>query len=310
MLRLAVIIVLSSLLACSLIFFPFSSQSHHPHQYAIAGYPHKLGLLLTGIPGTGKTSLIKALAHYTGRHIVNINLANVPTNTALRKVFFNKTYHISSNEGDYKDFDFNQVIFVLEDIDAGAREVIMDRAMLAKSLSDDTDKKNTNDIHDQLNLSGLLNVLDGVVETPGRMVIMTTNCPEILDPALIRPGRIDKILELGYMDNVDDVVQMLSHYYPEQSLTDEEREKITYCLTMAETKICVTPAQMEQLAMEQDDLAGFLQQFFLFGSEKKVQEKIEKDQEVSSSDRKRLGSEDIDDKKNAKRCHTKTQNES
>lgn len=48
-------------------------------------------------------------------------------------------------------------------------------------------------------LQGLLNVLDGVVDTPGRIVIMTTNHPETLDPALIRPGRIDKRIYLGYM---------------------------------------------------------------------------------------------------------------
>jgi hypothetical protein len=52
---------------------------------------------------------------------------------------------------------------------------------------------------DQLSLSGVLNVLDGVVDTPGRIVIMTTNHPEILDPALIRPCRVDKKLMLGFM---------------------------------------------------------------------------------------------------------------
>ena len=52
---------------------------------------------------------------------------------------------------------------------------------------------------DKLNLAGLLNVLDGVVDTPERIVVMTTNHPEILDPALIRPGRIDQRLLLGYM---------------------------------------------------------------------------------------------------------------
>ena len=46
---------------------------------------------------------------------------------------------------------------------------------------------------------GLLNVLDGIVDTPGRIVIMTTNHPEALDAALIRPGRIDKKIYLGYM---------------------------------------------------------------------------------------------------------------
>lgn len=53
--------------------------------------------------------------------------------------------------------------------------------------------------YDKLDLSGLLNVLDGVVDCPNRILIMTTNHPEKLDPALIRPGRIDKIIYLGYL---------------------------------------------------------------------------------------------------------------
>lgn len=46
----------------------------------------------------------------------------------------------------------------------------------------------------RLNLSVLLNLLDGVLETPGRMMVMTSNFPERLDRALIRPGRIDAII--------------------------------------------------------------------------------------------------------------------
>lgn len=48
-------------------------------------------------------------------------------------------------------------------------------------------------------VQGLLNVLDGVVDTPGRIVVLTTNVVDILDPALIRPGRVDKTILLGYM---------------------------------------------------------------------------------------------------------------
>ena len=44
---------------------------------------------------------------------------------------------------------------------------------------------------DKLDLSGMLNVLDGVVDSPNRIVVMTSNHPEKLDPALIRPGRVN-----------------------------------------------------------------------------------------------------------------------
>ena len=53
---------------------------------------------------------------------------------------------------------------------------------------------------DKLNLSGILNVLDGVVDCPNRIVVMTSNHPEKLDPALIRPGRVNLKLYLGYIE--------------------------------------------------------------------------------------------------------------
>ena len=51
-----------------------------PGKYGIKGYPHKLGLLLHGPPGTGKSSLIKALALHTERHIIDVPLARIKTN--------------------------------------------------------------------------------------------------------------------------------------------------------------------------------------------------------------------------------------
>lgn len=185
--------------------------------------------------------------------------------------------------------DFHQVIFVLEDVDAGAREIVMDRGMLAEIEEERAASSKNDKVEegaevspkvrrlgatglgystgmDKLNLSGLLNVLDGVVETPGRMVIMTTNHPEILDPALIRPGRIDKILELGFMEEASDIVSMLQHYYPDRQLTESERNKIQMCLHVENIRI--TPAQVEQLAMEEDGLPGFLVRFLNYGKEK------------------------------------------
>ena len=48
--------------------------------------------------------------------------------------------------------------------------------------------------------AGGAQVLDGVVDSPGRIVVMTSNHPEKLDPALIRPGRVNLKLNLGCVE--------------------------------------------------------------------------------------------------------------
>ena len=111
---------------------------------------------------------------------------------------------------------------------------------------------------DELNLSGLLNVLDGVVDSPGRILIMTTNHVEQLDPALIRPGRIDKKLLLGYME-VPDVVVMLEHYF-QTTLDKEQKRRLQLALTGDSTspQLKLTPAQIEQMTAEHDEVEGMI----------------------------------------------------
>ena len=88
-----------------------------------------------------------------------------------------------------------------------------DSIVLETDNNDQDDKhKSYPKIKDALNLSGILNVLDGVVDTPGRFLVMTTNHPEVLDPALIRPGRIDKKLLLSYM-TYQDMANLIEHYF-------------------------------------------------------------------------------------------------
>ena len=68
-------------------------------RYAVAGYPHKLGLLLHGPPGTGKTSLIKALAQHTHRSIVSVSLSRVETNQELMDAVFDQRYLCKGMDG-------------------------------------------------------------------------------------------------------------------------------------------------------------------------------------------------------------------
>lgn len=151
--------------------------------------PYTRGYLFYGYPGTGKTSMIKGIATYTKRHIHYLLLSNITSDAELLELL--------------KKISYNETILVIEDIDATleivkSRDEETKKAIEEKEKEDDK-KKTKEDREDdekrkrqnKLTLSGLLNAIDGVFSTHGRILIMTTNHPEILDEALIRPGRID-----------------------------------------------------------------------------------------------------------------------
>jgi len=228
------------------------------------------------------------MAHYTKRHIVNVPLSRISYNSELSDVFFNKSYICPGAPNAIK-LDFHQVIFVLEDVDASS-DVVKRRSLQndkkkvlepssVQSSTPTTTQQQPNAfaaaasgsptsrpgfvVQDELNLTGLLNVLDGCVETPGRIVIMSTNHPEILDPALIRPGRIDRIIELGYMTSSDCMV-MLEHYY-QTGLTDEQKQRVEEAITKNGAQ--VTPAEIEQFVMKEDSVDAFIVSLELRGQE-------------------------------------------
>jgi len=123
--------------------------------YAEKSIPYKRGYLFYGSPGNGKTSLSSAIAHYLNRSICTVTLSEIKDDGFMRDIF-------SKTKSDS--------ILLFEDVDT----------MFTKRKS-----KN------KLTFSTFLNCLDGVFYKHGIIVIMTTNHVEKLDPALIRPGRID-----------------------------------------------------------------------------------------------------------------------
>lgn len=203
------------------------------NKFAITGFPYKLGFLLYGKPGTGKTSLIKAISSHTKRHIMNISLSKIKTNQQLMDLMFSTRLSPTSKNEHMGEahVSYDKLIYVLEDVDAisnivKSREYKKDEHYSIDFESDDDSdddhgKKSKKVITDRLTLAGLLNAIDGVIDTPGRILIMTTNHPEQLDPALIRPGRINKKIN---MDNIvcNDAKQMIRHYIGEFT-TQQER---------------------------------------------------------------------------------------
>lgn len=153
--------------------------------YNERGIPYQLGLLLSGEPGGGKTSAIRAIANYTKRHIVNVNFANITTATQLKNLLTSDKLSVFSDsaaaETNGYTIPINRRLYVLEEIDA-IGDIVKQRRPNGGA---------TEAVEDELTLMEILTALDGTMETPGRILIMTSNNPEVLDQALIRPGRID-----------------------------------------------------------------------------------------------------------------------
>lgn len=151
------------------------------------GIPYKRGYLFSGPPGNGKTSTIVCLASHFDIPVYiipKLTDSNIDKMTTLFSELPKRAF------------------VVFEDIDAMLHKTRKEKPSLFDD-EDDEEKEKSQELsaeEKKLNFSGLLNALDGITTPEGHIIFMTTNFPELLDKALIRPGRIDKKIAFNNPD--------------------------------------------------------------------------------------------------------------
>lgn len=223
--------------------FFIGNRSWYEHR----GIPYTLGILLHGLPGCGKTSFIKALARDTHRHVINIRLS--PTTTVPQMMELFHSARISAVRGgvtETYEIPMDRRILVLEDVDC-LSDVVNDRQKTGQAPVHGSSGSDLS-----LTLGVLLNLLDGVLETPGRIMVMTTNHPERLDPALVRPGRIDVAVnfESCSADDVLEIVQGITGWAPDDPAAWRARIPHRVWTPAEVTKVVFECAQEPDKALE------------------------------------------------------------
>jgi chaperone BCS1 len=150
--------------------------------YVQRGIPYRRGYLLHGPPGTGKSSAVVAVASALGMDIAMLSLGD-------------STLEDNGISELFSEVPINSLV-LMEDIDCAF-----------------VDRKETEDKRSKVTFSGLLNAIDGVAAGEGRILFATTNHIERLDPALIRPGRIDRKIFIGNASN-NQAERLFRRFFP------------------------------------------------------------------------------------------------
>ncbi|KAK8716765.1 hypothetical protein V6N13_044066 [Hibiscus sabdariffa] len=211
--------------------------------YRKVGRSWKRGYLLYGPPGTGKSSLVAAMANYLKFDIYDLQLENIKTDSELRELLLDIA---------------NKSILVIEDIDCSVN--LPDRPQASGHKRSGQDK--------QFTLSGLLNFIDGLWSSCGeeRIIMLTTNHKDGLDPALLRPGRMDLHINMSYC-TMQAFRVLASNYLGiegELRLFGDIKE------LLEGTK--VTPAQVAEELMKNEDADAALEGFVSLLKQKKMED--------------------------------------
>lgn len=159
--------------------------------YRERGVPYRRGYLFAGPPGTGKSTVVLTLASHFDLPIYVLNPATVDDDGVLTAMI--------------RDVP-QRAILLIEDIDA---------VPIARQRT-----KQHNEESLGITLSGLLNALDGVTATDGRVLILTSNHPGHLDEAILRAGRIDRRVDFDLYGR-DEIAAMWARFFPDSALDRE-----------------------------------------------------------------------------------------
>ncbi|MED6189427.1 Protein HYPER-SENSITIVITY-RELATED 4 [Stylosanthes scabra] len=235
--------------------------------YRKVGKAWKRGYLLYGPPGTGKSSLIAAMANYLHFDVYDLELTELQYNSELRRLLIGMA---------------NRSILVVEDIDCTIE--FQDRMAETRAATGRNEK--------QVTLSGLLNFIDGLWSSCGdeRIIVFTTNHKDKLDPALLRPGRMDVHIHMSYCTPYG-FRQLASTYLgiKEHSLFGEIEDAIQT------TK--VTPAEVAEQLLKSSDTETSLKQLIDFLRKKKEDQELEDEKKERDANHEKKERQDDGDKR-------------
>lgn len=253
------------------------------------GYDHyNFGMILHGLPGTGKTVLCKMIANYMNRDIYIVNMKTIKTCAQFHDLFW-------SNKDLYK---YQKYVYVLDEFDCvqGAlsrsssaeipevianteynnenkikelrkeyiniltlksqtrdNEIIDRYTQECKKIQDDIDAITT-----KLDIYTLLSTFDGIEEMRGRVIIATTNYIDRIDTALLRPGRFDIKINLGAFER-SEIIELLENMF--EGKMNEKDKELLYSAKFQENTY--TPADIMNIVFTLEKFESIITQLCL-----------------------------------------------